>query len=496
MVFPAQSHAATLDGWLSEAEGLVSRITETISDIYSLAGEVLGVSVVGSSPNQFKIIWQLSTQIEPIADAKDDSARMKQLESLKEKVDGYNIVSLSGNSLFTYWPGRPYKCAFNNKFDEDFLELEYDDSDYVSGSDQPLTFDLAEFKNKKELVKTIDIKTLESKCRQARNAYMNKRFEEKKDYYKSIGVTRKTFEDYLHAQALQRVIKNLDLKGEQRKGKIVNNNMNFSSKAFSYSSSTDTVSIPLEDGKPHYSNGYQALLDAGIVSKGPSMIYEEPSIQKRTGTSLYVPMTPGGTNYRPLPENTRILTLVGHAFEKTGVPAPDLMLNIRKWNATTSPRMIEAAMKSPYFGGVNFEGGTRNFVRVYKNGQTKFENNAQGVAWMLKNTTTNIHLLMPAYWELEQVATIKGQNTLPVRVADFVRKLNAEINRINGAPDTARPVCDPRLRFVAASYGFPFAPRQFPLKEGGEYASTVSAEIVALNNVRKELCDAQPNPPK
>ena len=82
--------------------------------ISEAAGKAAAPASSSGNPNQFRIFWQISTQIEDLADAADNAAAMKDIAETRKLADGYYINTLLGGPLI-YWPGRPRECALNKK---------------------------------------------------------------------------------------------------------------------------------------------------------------------------------------------------------------------------------------------------------------------------------------------------------------------------------------------------------------------------------------------
>jgi hypothetical protein len=95
-------------------------------------------------------------------------------------------------------------------------------------------------------------------------------------------------------------------------------------------------------------------------------------------------------------------------------------------------------------------------------------------------------MLMPAYYQTSEVNTAETRTALPQNLKDYIRKLD---RAIKAASNNTYGVCNPRINLIAGGYGNPLNPAPLPIRaESGKLAGTVGGELVALSQVRTELC--------
>ena len=110
---------------------------------------------------------------------------------------------------------------------------------------------------------------------------------------------------------------------------------------------------------------------------------------------------------RCLPHNTRIINLLGDAFANSRVPLSQFSIDIRRWDGR-SISGVEQLKNSHFFGGFLFEGGT-DIISHERHYILRIDNFAEGIAWILANTNKRIFVMMPGFWEREQMPTFLGE---------------------------------------------------------------------------------------
>jgi hypothetical protein len=387
---------------------------------------------------RFNILWGINTQIEPLADpTATDKVQIRQLQSL---VDGYSLNVLPGGPL-SYWPGRPYYCAIRKRAPR--------------ANESNIVIDNV----------THSVANLRPQCEQMYQQYLNSLHsrDAQQPYYDAVG----------------RMIRNLSLASEHEAGRIVDIQTIVSTRNFLYSPGSDTVAIktlPAID-----------LLAKNGVIPDSLFIYQEKAHPEGM---LQVPAAPGGaTEY--LPDNTRMVGMIANALRAYRHPVRELQVNVRIWRPGVSPSMVSAlnAAAGGYSVGINFEVGPMGLDEPLRNGQTRVDNLAGGIAWILGNTNNPVSVLIPAYWRCGDTCTeTNTDETRAVLISyldDFITRLNRDI-RADGA---SSGICTGKLSLTTGGYGTPIHPLILPTyTRTGKLAGTVGGEIIELHNLRTRLC--------
>jgi hypothetical protein len=400
-------------------------------------------------PGKFRIFWHIATQVEDLADADKDPAKLKDIRDVQKIADGYYMNMLITGPL-VYWPGRPKQCATNFKrIDEgDSLEITGDTFSFPEGGGAGRN---------------------ECEAKQAE-------FQEKAGFDSTVALQ--------HA-AMKRVMANLDIAREQNSGKEVIGVLIINGGEMAYDGGSDSIKLKQLPKTMCFFNS---------VGFAPNswMTYQEPNIQMKKGVFVWVPRM--GADGKPVksknpkadkaPENPRVYDLVENAFEAADVPFGDIYANMRKWNRRQTPELAKQLASMPEIRGFSFEGGAS--VPVTK--AHKIENYSAGIAWILKNTDKNVSILMPGYWDRADIGSEDEIDTLPERTRDYVRMLNEQVSKKMGLAKGQNAFCTGRLILIPGSYGKPLHVKTLPSMRKGKYAGTVTGEIRILNDLRNEMC--------
>lgn len=420
-------------------------------DISSAAGKPLPPKADVANPGGFQIFWEIATQLEDVADAAGDPAAMADLQAARKLTDGYYINALFAGPLI-YWPNRPQECVLN------FKRIGPDDSIEVDG--ETYTFEDGGMAGR-------------DKCMRDQTEFLDTLSDEK-DMARDV-----------QSAALRRVFSNLDLKGEQARGKGIWGTTLIRNQEFSYDQSTDKMSIT------QLPDSYCAAAANDIILDG-QMVYQEPHIQLQTKKYLQIPRL--SSNGRlvfsknpaadSIPENARAYGLIAEAFEEAKLPVADFRANIRRWNPQRSPKLFTELANDPIIEGFNFEGGSRLLTD-----QPRFmDNYVEGMAWVIANTDRNISLLMPGYWEREDVGNNEEIDGLIPRVRETLLTLNTKLGAKLNLPKGQNAICSSRFTFIVASYGQPVHVKTLPMRRDGRLAGTITGQIKLLSEIRKDLC--------
>lgn len=400
-------------------------------------------------PGKFRIFWHIATQVEDLADAGKDAAKLKDIREVQKIADGYYMNMLITGPL-VYWPGRPKQCATN------FKRINEGDSIEITGD----TFSFP----------------------QGGGAGRNECEAEQADFEKKAG-----FSDTVSLQhaAMKRVMANLDIAAEQKAGKEVIGVLIINGREMAYDGAADAIKLK---------NLPKTMCFFNSVDFAPNswMTYQEPNIQMKQGVFVWVPrkgadgkvVKSKNPKADKAPENPRVYSLVESAFQTAGVPFGEIYANMRKWNRRQTPDLAKQLAAMPEIRGFNFEGGAS--VPVTK--ARKIENYSNGIAWILKNTDKNVSILMPGYWDRADIGSEDEIDTLPERTRDYVKMLNDEVSKKMGLPQGQNAFCTGRLILIPGSYGKPLHVKTLPSMRKGKYAGTVTGEIRILNDLRNEMC--------
>lgn len=419
--------------------------------ISAAAGKPVPAAPAPGNASQFRIFWGISTQIEELADAAGNETAMADIQEAREHTDGYYVNALLAGPL-SYWPERPQQCMLNFKRigAGDAIELDGETYSFESGG----------------------------------IAGRDKCLAEQKQFLESRGQSGNAARE-IQIDALQRVFSNIDLAGEQRRGKAVWGESIIRATDFSYDRGADKVS--LQELPTTY-----CVMNGSGVPLNELMIYQEPGIQTKNDKFLWIPRknSRGELVYSKqprldkIPENTHAFGRLVDSFSAAGVPVGGFRVNMRRWNPNRSPEQVKELLANPKFAGFNFEGGTR----LITDEKRYINNYVEGMAWILANTRSDISLLMPGYWSRDMVGNDAEIDSLVPRVRQTLLTLNSKLSTAMKLPEGQNAICSSRLAFIVASYGQPVNVKSLPMRRNGKLAGTVTGQIKLLSDVRKELC--------
>lgn len=418
--------------------------------------------------NAFRIIWHIGTQIEDLADADRTRNFAATVKDIQSSVDGYYFLKLGPNGKgLGYWPGRPAECAIN------FMRAKEPDRDGRAGTDQD--------------ARRAAAADVQNACNQS----FATAFPASATAHAGDAAGR------AYADALVRVIDNLNIRKEQEHGKIILSEMLLANADFIYDADKDKLSLR------RLPTTYCFLNSIGIHENN-AVIYQEPSIQARNNSFLSIPANPASkpanSGFNPatdaLPQNGRIVGLVGHAFAESRVPLSRFSINLRLWGPRFASNYRQLR-ESHFFGGYFFEAGTEIISRERRD-RPRIDNFAEGIAWILANTDENIFLLMPGFWEKEQMPRFwetgrlddeKETDQIIGRLRTTVTQLNEKIDQRLGLAPGRQAICNKRIYFILASYGSPVHVKTLPpVRQNGALAGTVTGQIKLMAQMRRELC--------
>ncbi len=258
--------------------------------VSTAAGDPAPSTAQPAETGRFRIFWQIATKIEDMADAASNKQALADIRDTQKRVDGYYFNALLRGPL-VYWPDRPAYCDLNFKRAGETAQIDYmgQDYDYSDGS--------------------AGYRQCGSQQQQSFNGQSS--------------------ED-VQVAALKRVVANLDLKGEQKRGKEIWGATIIRQQEFAYDPASDTVSLK------ELPETYCAADTLGLRLNG-QLVYQEPGTQMKTGAYLHIPMKDknGEIVFSPqpnrdsAPRNTRVYAMIGDAFAKARVPAGGFRANIR-----------------------------------------------------------------------------------------------------------------------------------------------------------------------
>ncbi len=222
---------------------------------------------------------------------------------------------------------------------------------------------------------------------------------------------------------------------------------------FDYNKATDSLILK------RLPKSYCALTSMGIAVNGV-LTYQVPVVQIEHDSYLWVPrrsrrgelLWSEDRKKDKLPENPRIIDLVGKAFDDVRAPLPGFSVNIRLWNQRRSPKIYEQLKDSPYFSGFFFEGGTK----IMSAERPKLDNFADGMAWVLRNTDEKIYMLMPGFWEGGQLDNEQEIDQLIDRLRQMILSLNTKLGERLKLAEGQNAICTSRMHLIPASYGFAY----------------------------------------
>ena len=415
------------------------------------AGKSAPATPLTGPEGKFRIIWQISTQIEKLADAANDPAAMNDMEKAKNIADGYSINTLLGGSMM-YWPGRPKQCQLN------FKRVKAGDSIEVDG--ETFSFEGGGREGQKQ-------------CKTQLQEFVS-RMSQAKDPAADIQI-----------DALERVFNNIDLINEQKRGKSIWGVSLIGNSDFSYDKTADKVTM---SALPRV----VCVMNASGITLNGMMIYQEGNLQAERGKFLWIPgkNRRGELKFRKprrdmIPENTHAFQKIVNAFDQAKVEVGGFRANIRLWREGISESLARELVNIPHFGGFNFEGGTGMLSASKK----KPDHLIKGASWLLANTDRDISFLMPGYWDRDQVGNEEEIDTQIPRLRQLITVLNDGLNAKMKLPAGQNAICNNRLAFIVGSYGQPVRVKSLPMRRAdGRLAGTVTGQIQLLSDIRKELC--------
>jgi hypothetical protein len=390
-------------------------------------------------PRTFRIFWHIGTQMEDLADAGDDARRT--IAEVQKHVNGY-YITVHPNQL-GYWPTRPAQCAIN-------------------------------FMRAKARIGENAVASLRTDCNRKFTTWLDSN-----NNPASGSTAQATYRD-----ALQRALSNLNIKDEQAHGKTVIGQMLLARNNFNY----DKTKRQLELRR--LPTTYCFLNSAGL-SVNNVLAYQEPGFQIRKGTFLSVPDSdlPSQTEddrSNALPFNLSMIEQLANSFSRADVPLSRFSVNVRRWNG----RMIDALRSSDrqnHIGGIFFEGGTE-IISTKRRPTPRIDNFAEGIAWLLANSEQKIFLLMPGFWEKDELTSDQDWDDIIPRLRTTVAMLDQKIGQNLKLSPTEHAICNERLSFIPGTYGSPSHVKPLPAERNGKPAGTVAGQIMLLAQMRHELC--------
>ena len=400
----------------------------------------------------FRIFWHVATQVEQLADAGGRPQVMQDIQLVQNLSGGYyiNVLPAGPNA---YWPGRPTQCRLN------FRNLEPGSTIEVEG--EQIGIGAAPSSDRKH-------------CVELRGEFLAK-----------IGYPPGQTHE-LHVDVMKRIARNLDLTGEAARGKDITAEVNLEARTFSYDDKADSIAMKAVPDNLCF------LYTIGVTPNGITMFQADPRMQMKSGIYLWIPRkTADGRLQRSAdfaadktPGNPHAFDVVQMAFARDRIPFGSIYALFRNWSARKSPGIARQLAAMPEIGGFNFEGGPRDMALAPKT----LKAYGRGIAWLLQNTGKNVMLLMPGYWDNAGVGSETEIDTLPARTVAYVKAINGEANRFMALPAGNNALCTGRVILVPASYGRPISIATLPSMRGGHFAGTVTGQIRALAQFRKELC--------
>jgi hypothetical protein len=119
-------------------------------------------------------------------------------------------------------------------------------------------------------------------------------------------------------------------------------------------------------------------------------------------------------------------------------------------------------------------------------GRLVIDDEAIGLATFLQGTSKPIYLLVPSYWKPSEVNSPETRAALIPRITGAIRSLSTKIQTRTGGRFT---LCSRRITIVVGAYGKPYHPAPLPTYlPNGKLAGTVGGEIIALDELRQQMC--------
>src|SRR5690348_15207036 len=351
------------------------------------AGKAPPPAAAEGAGRAFKILWHVGTEMEALAEADRDASTRATIDRIRKNVDGY-YITVQPHQL-GFWPGRPPECALNFMRARDRL-----------GKEQA-----AELRND---------------CQRR--------------FLASIG-NKGADPQEVYLDALRRTLDALNVRRDQADGKPVIGQMLLARRDFARDEAGQLILRKLPTT--------YCYLNAAGISVNNVMAYQEPSVQREAG-NLFAPSGAADTN-RPaprnaLPYNLEIVDRVADAFARAGIPLTRFSIDVRLWNESMIDALRSADQKR--LGGVFFEGGTDTISAKGRPG--KIDNFAEGMAWLLTNTDQKIFVLMPGFWEKQEVKSDEDFDDIIPRLREMITLLDQKIAQRLGTAKPQHPVCNPR----------------------------------------------------
>jgi hypothetical protein len=249
------------------------------------AGKPVPPAPSESPKGKFRILWHISTQIEDLADADKNPSSQQYIVDVQKRVDGYYFTALPHQ--VGYWHGRrPPECSTNFVRARDRLGIE-------------------------------EAKRLRDECQGKflSGVGSNDASEPRNDL------------ENMYRAALKSVIRNLDIKAEQQRGKVVLGQMLLTAHDWAYDKSQDKLALK------RLPRTYCFMNSTG-VSVNNVLAYQEPHSQKRNGSLLVLgkdqtESTTASARQANLPWNLKVIELLHDSFAEARVPLSKFSINVR-----------------------------------------------------------------------------------------------------------------------------------------------------------------------
>jgi hypothetical protein len=395
------------------------------------AGKEPPPAVAQGSRQAFKIFWHVGTEMEALAEADRSASTRAEIDRVRKNVDGY-YITVQPHQL-GFWPGRPPECALN-------------------------------FMRARNRLGKEQVAELRQNCQRRFLASIESQGADPQEVY---------------LDALRRTLDALNVKRDQADGKPVIGQMLLARRDFARDAAGQLTLRTLPTTF--------CYLNAAGISVNNVMAYQEPSVQREAGNLFAPNTTPGGPAPRSaLPYNLEILDTVADAFARAGIPLTRFSVDVRLWNESMIKALQSADRK--HLGGVFFEGGTGTISAKGKPG--RIDNFAEGMAWLLANTDYKIFVLMPGFWERQEVKSDEDFDDIIPRLQQMIVLLDQKIAGRMGSDKPQHPICNARIHLIPANYGNPVHVPPLPPERNGHEAGTVTGQIMLLAKLRHALCGA------
>jgi hypothetical protein len=187
-----------------------------------------------------------------------------------------------------------------------------------------------------------------------------------------------------------------------------------------------------------------------------------------------------------LPFNLNLVEQLDQAFAQAHAPLSQFAINVRRWDERMSSALA-AKPRDEHIGGIFFEGGAE-IISTKRRKIPRVGNFAEGIAWLLANSDENIFMLMPGFWEKDELTSTEDRDELIPKLRKTVITLNQEIERRLPNKPNKPAICNERMHFIPGTYGSPAHVKPLPAERNGKLAGTVSGEIMLLAQMRREMC--------